>query len=84
MIRMSIKLCIRANVFGTSSLKCLGDIFEHMHIKKKFNFYTLNNYIWEECLIEKRLQRTTLDFCLFYIIIIVSDYCMPIDKMMFS
>ncbi len=33
--------------------KCLGDKFEHMRIKKGLNFYTLNNYIWEECLIEK-------------------------------
>jgi hypothetical protein len=63
--------------------KCLGDKFEHMRIKKGLNFYTLNNYIWEECLIEKWLQRTTLDFLLYYIIIIVLDYCMPIDKMMF-
>jgi hypothetical protein len=32
---------------------------------------------------EKRLQRITLDFCLSYIILIVMDCCMPIDKMMF-
>jgi hypothetical protein len=31
-------------------------------------------------LTEKRLQRTTLDFFLYYIIIIVVDCCMPIDK----
>jgi hypothetical protein len=36
-----------------------------------------------ECLIEKGLQKITLDFCLSYIIIIVMDCCMPIDKMMF-
>jgi hypothetical protein len=65
MIRMSIKLCIKANVFGTSSLKCLGDKFEHTNIKKRFNFYTLNNYIWEGCIIEKGLLRTTLDFVYF-------------------
>jgi hypothetical protein len=34
------------------------------------------------CLIEKGLQKTTLNFCLSYIIIIVVDCCMPIDKMM--
>jgi len=34
-------------------------------------------------LIEKGLQKTTLDFCLSYIIIIAMDYCMPLDKMMF-
>jgi hypothetical protein len=37
-----------------------------------------------ECLIEKGLQKTTLDFCLSYIIIILVDCCMPIDKMMSS
>jgi hypothetical protein len=31
---------------------------------------------------QKGLQRTTLDFCLYYIIIIVVDCRMPIDKMM--
>jgi hypothetical protein len=36
----------------------------------------------KECLTKKGLQRTTLDFCLFYIIIIVMDCHMPIDKMM--
>ncbi len=36
----------------------------------------------KECLIEKGLQKTTLDFCLSYIIIIVVDCCMSIDKMM--
>jgi hypothetical protein len=35
----------------------------------------------KECLIEKGLQRTTLDFFLLYIIIIIMDFCMPIDKM---
>jgi hypothetical protein len=30
----------------------------------------------------KGLQRITLDFCLHYIIIVLMDYCMPIDKMM--
>ncbi len=35
-----------------------------------------------ECLIEKGLQKTTLDFCLSYIIINVMDCCMVIDKMM--
>jgi len=42
-------------------------------------------YDWgtkKKCLIEKGLQRTTLDFCLPYIIIIVVDCCLPIDKMM--
>jgi len=38
----------------------------------------------KECLIEKGLQMTTLHFCLFYIIIIVMDCCMPIDKMKYS
>ncbi len=38
----------------------------------------------KECLIEKGLQRTTLDFSLYYIIIIVMDCCMSIDKMMSS
>jgi hypothetical protein len=33
---------------------------------------------------EKGQQRTTLDFCLSYIIIIGVDCCMPIDKMMSS
>jgi hypothetical protein len=37
-----------------------------------------------ECLIEKALQRTILDFILFYIIMIVVHCCMPIEKMMFS
>jgi len=70
-------------VFDFIKFKCLDNKFGHTHIKKRINFYTLNNYIWEECLIEKRLQRTTLDFCLFYIIIILLDYCMLIDKMIF-
>ncbi len=42
-------------------------------------------HIWgtkKECLIEKGLQRTTLDFCLSYIIIIVVDFYMLINKMM--
>jgi hypothetical protein len=30
----------------------------------------------------KGLQRTTLDFCLSYIIIVIMDCCMLIDKMM--
>jgi hypothetical protein len=34
----------------------------------------------KNCLIEKRLQRTTLNFCLSYIIIILVDCCMSIDK----
>jgi hypothetical protein len=38
----------------------------------------------KECLTEKGLQRTTLDFCLSYIIIIVMDCHMLIDKMMSS
>ncbi len=33
----------------------------------------------KECLTKKGLQ--ILDFCLFYIIIIVVDCCMPINKM---
>jgi hypothetical protein len=33
-------------------------------------------------LVFKGQQRTTLDICLSYIIIVVVDYCMPIDKMM--
>jgi hypothetical protein len=37
----------------------------------------------KECLIEKGLQKTALDFCLSYIIIIIMDCYMPIDKMMF-
>jgi hypothetical protein len=36
----------------------------------------------KEWLVFKGLQRITLDFCLFYIIIVVMDCCMPIDKMM--
>jgi hypothetical protein len=36
----------------------------------------------QECIIEKGLQRTTLDFCLSHIIIIVVDCCVPINKMM--
>jgi hypothetical protein len=39
--------------------------------------------IKKECITEKGLQMTTLDFCLSYIIIIVMDYCMPIDKMIY-
>jgi hypothetical protein len=35
----------------------------------------------KEWLVFKGLQRTTLDFCLSYIIFIV-DFCMPIDEMM--
>jgi hypothetical protein len=35
----------------------------------------------KECLTEKGLQMKILDFCLSYIIIIVVDCCMPIDKM---
>jgi hypothetical protein len=35
----------------------------------------------KELLIEKWLQKETLDFILFYIIIIVMDCCMSIDKM---
>ncbi len=35
-----------------------------------------------ECLTKKGLQKTTLDFYLSYIIIILMDFCMPIDKMM--
>jgi hypothetical protein len=38
----------------------------------------------KECLIEKGLQKRTLDSCLSYIIIIVVDCCMEIDKMMSS
>jgi hypothetical protein len=34
-------------------------------------------------LVFKGQQRTTLDICLAYIIIVVVDCCMPIDKMMF-
>jgi hypothetical protein len=36
----------------------------------------------KKCLTKKGLQKTTLDFCLSYIIIIVMDCCMLIDKMM--
>jgi hypothetical protein len=36
----------------------------------------------KECLTEKRLHMTTLDFCLSCIIIIVMDCCMPINKIM--
>ncbi len=50
------------------------------------NFHLLKGSIhnWvtkKECLTEKGLQMTTLDFCLSYIIIIVVDCCMPINKM---
>jgi len=38
----------------------------------------------KECLTEKGLHRTTFDFFFSYIIIIVIDYCMPIDKMISS
>jgi hypothetical protein len=34
-------------------------------------------------LVFKGQQKTTLDICLSYIIIVVVDCCMPIDKMMF-
>jgi hypothetical protein len=52
--------------------------------------HTINNEVHsqsgtkKECLIKKTLQMTTLDFCLFYIIIIVMDCFMPINKMMYS
>jgi hypothetical protein len=36
----------------------------------------------KELLVFKELQRTPLDFCLSYMIIVVVDCCMPIDKMM--
>jgi hypothetical protein len=36
----------------------------------------------KESLIFKGLQKTTLDLFLSYIIIVVVDCCMPIDKMM--
>ncbi len=38
----------------------------------------------KECLIENELHMTiaTLDFCLSYIILIVMDCCIEIDKMM--
>jgi hypothetical protein len=39
----------------------------------------------KECLTKKGLQKTTLDFCLSYLLyIIVVDYYMPIDKIMSS
>jgi hypothetical protein len=37
----------------------------------------------KECLVEKGLQRMTLDFYLPYILIIIVDCCMPIDKMIY-
>jgi hypothetical protein len=37
----------------------------------------------KECLTKKGSQTTTFDFCLSYIITIVVDFCMPIDKMMY-
>jgi hypothetical protein len=36
----------------------------------------------KECLIKKKLQTTTLNFYLSYIIKIVMDCCKPIDKIM--
>jgi hypothetical protein len=52
----------------------------------KLNHIVSNRFIhnWgtkKECLNFFKLQRTTLNFCLFYIIIVVMDCCMPIDKM---
>ncbi len=37
----------------------------------------------KKCLTKKRLQKTTLNICLSYIIIIVVDCCMAINKMMY-
>jgi hypothetical protein len=57
----------------------LVQMFMDWHIGSIHNWGTKN-----ECLIEKGVQKTTLDFHLFYIIIIVVDFYMPIDIMMSS
>ncbi len=61
---------------------------ENYNLELKCNFDDIGSiHNWgtkKECLIEKGLQRTTLDFYLFYIIIIVMDCCMLIDKMISS
>jgi hypothetical protein len=50
--------------------------------KKMFNGCVHNWGTKKEWPIFKGLQKTTLDLCLSYIIIIVMDCCMLIDKMM--
>ncbi len=56
---------------------------ERHHLLGRVIYGSIHNWgTKKECLIEKGLQRTTLDFCLSFIIIIVMDCCMPIDKMM--
>jgi hypothetical protein len=67
---------------GCSNFKCLK-VQSHQHIPLVIK----SIHDWgtkKECLTEKGLQRITLDFCLFYIIIIVVDCCMPIDQMTYS
>ncbi len=61
------------------------DDYEDMISLKIWTYGSIHDWGTEkECLTEKWLQRTTLDFCLSYIIIIVMDCHMPIDKMMSS
>jgi len=51
--------------------------FEKKHFGSIHDWGTKN-----KCLTKKGLHRTTLNFFLSYIIIIVMDCCMPLDKMM--
>ncbi len=55
----------------------------HEGTKKNITRGSIHNWgTKKECLIGKGLQMTTLDFYLSYIIAIVMDCCIPIDKMM--
>ncbi len=55
-------------------------------MKRKYNkIFKRTIHDWgtkKEWPIFKRLQKTTLDFFFNYIIIVVMDCCMPINKMM--
>jgi hypothetical protein len=55
-----------------------------LNCNKKHDTWSIHNWgTKKECLTKNRLQKTPLDSLLSYIIIIVMDYYMPIDKMMF-
>jgi hypothetical protein len=55
-----------------------------LNYNKKHGTWSIHNWdTKKECIIQKKLQKKTLDFCLSSIIIIVMDCYMPIDKMVF-
>jgi hypothetical protein len=62
---------------------CFCNSWFILRLNHIFNYRSIHNWgTKKECLKFWKLQRTTLNFCLFYIIIVVMDCFMSIDKMM--